>query len=106
MLFKVALVPSALAIALAAPARAEKHIEVHVPGVHVEVHKDAPPEKVIAPREVRFQLVRPSALIGQPIENAHGERLGRIQELAIDAPERRVAYAVVDYKVLAAADNL
>src|SRR3982751_1307265 len=98
------------ALIWAAPAWAEKHVEVHLPGIHVEVHKDKErDDKGLAQvrGEYPFQLVRASSLVGQRVTSAKGDEMGTIQELAFDATERRIACAVVDFgRYVGAAEKL
>jgi sporulation protein YlmC with PRC-barrel domain len=44
----------------------------------------------------RTELVAAAALGGEPVINAVGEELGRIQDLLIDLLKGRIAYAVVE----------
>ena len=44
-----------------------------------------------------FRIQKASDLIGKPVENPRGEKLGEVQDLAIDAERGRVAYAVLSF---------
>lgn len=44
-----------------------------------------------------FRIQKASDLIGKPVMNKSGERLGEIQDLAIDGERGRVAYAVLSF---------
>ena len=44
-----------------------------------------------------FRIQKASDLIGKPVVNPQGERLGEVQDLAIDAERGRVAYAVLTF---------
>lgn len=44
-----------------------------------------------------FRIERASDLIGKSVMNPQGERLGAVQDLAIDAERQRVAYAVLSF---------
>jgi sporulation protein YlmC with PRC-barrel domain len=101
------LVHGSLAIAaLAAPAAArEKRSEVTAAGVPAG-DRGGKESTSQTRREQPFRLVRASSLIGEQIRNAKGENLGLLQELAVDANARRIAYAIVDFSGLAMGDKL
>jgi len=44
-----------------------------------------------------FRVQKASDLIGKPVENSQGEKLGEVQDLAIDPERGRVAYAVLSF---------
>ena len=44
-----------------------------------------------------FRIQKASDLMGKSVQNAHGERLGEVQDLAIDAERGRVVYAVLSF---------
>jgi len=50
-----------------------------------------------APSQKPFRIQKASDLIGKPVENPRGEKLGEVQDLAIDAERGRVAYAVLSF---------
>jgi sporulation protein YlmC with PRC-barrel domain len=49
------------------------------------------------PSQQPFRVQKASDLIGKSVENPQGERLGAVQDLAIDAEQQRVAYAVLSF---------
>jgi sporulation protein YlmC with PRC-barrel domain len=48
-----------------------------------------------APSNQTFRIQKASDLIGKPVLNPDGERLGEVQDLAIDSEHGRVAYVVL-----------
>jgi sporulation protein YlmC with PRC-barrel domain len=48
-----------------------------------------------APSRQTFRIQKASDLIGKPVQNPDGERLGEVQDLAIDGEHGRVAYVVL-----------
>jgi len=50
-----------------------------------------------SPLRHSFRTQKASDLIGKAVENTRGERLGEVQDLAIDAQLGRVAYAVLSF---------
>lgn len=44
-----------------------------------------------------FRIQKASDLIGKPVQNAYGEQLGEVQDLAIDAERGRVVYGVLSF---------
>lgn len=44
---------------------------------------------------VMYGMVRSSKIIGETVVNRHGEKVGKIHEMVIDANKNRVAYAVL-----------
>jgi len=50
-----------------------------------------------SPSRAAFRIQKASELIGKPVENPRGERLGEVQDLAIDAERSRVAYVVLSF---------
>jgi len=50
-----------------------------------------------SPSRASFRIQKASELIGKPVENPRGERLGEVQDLAIDAERERVAYVVLSF---------
>lgn len=53
-------------------------------------------DKSLLPAQ-QFRTQKASDLIGKPVENPRGERLGDVQDLAIDGERGRVAYAVLSF---------
>lgn len=49
------------------------------------------------PTKEAFQMQKASDLIGKSVENAEGEKLGEVQDLAIDPDRSRVAYIVLSH---------
>ncbi|MBU0718911.1 MAG: PRC-barrel domain-containing protein [Planctomycetes bacterium] len=45
----------------------------------------------------QFRIQKASDLIGKPVQNPDGERLGEVQDLAIDGERGRVAYVVLSF---------
>lgn len=89
-----------------AAARAEKHVEVNAPGVHVSVDKNSKKDtKKEARRPASFRLVQASQVIGDKVLNPDGQKIGTIRELAFDTSRRKIAYAIVDLNGLAGGDN-
>jgi sporulation protein YlmC with PRC-barrel domain len=56
-------------------------------------------------QDAEGKTVRASELIGKPIENSQGERVGQIEDLVIEADTGAVAYAAVTYEELPEARN-
>ncbi len=50
-----------------------------------------------SPSRSTFRIQKASDLIGKPVLNPRGEKLGEVQNLAIDAERGRVAYAVLSF---------
>lgn len=50
-----------------------------------------------SPSKQTFRIQKASDLIGKPVENSRGERLGEVQDLAIAGERGRVAYAVLSF---------
>lgn len=50
-----------------------------------------------SPTRPPFRIQKASDLIGKPVENPRGERLGEVQDLAIDGERGRIAYAVLSF---------
>ena len=50
-----------------------------------------------SPSNQTFRIQKASDLIGKPVQNPDGERLGEVQDLAIDGEHGRVAYVVLSF---------
>lgn len=49
------------------------------------------------PGQTSFRILKASDFMGMPVVNQSGEKLGEIQDLAIDTDQERVAYAVLSF---------